>query len=76
MLRLLGKHLIKIQVDVKSTSVVGDEENEILSEFDRCWKENDVVIVTGGLGPTHDDITRQCVVKFFNTELIQNKDSS
>ncbi len=70
----IGEALIKIQVDVKSTSVVGDEENEILSEFDRCWKENDVVLVTGGLGPTHDDVTRQCVVKFFNTELIQNKE--
>ena len=70
----IGEALIKIQVDVKSTSVVGDEENEILYEFDRCWKENDVILVTGGLGPTHDDVTRQCVVKFFNTELIQNKE--
>ena len=36
--------------------------------------ENDLVIVTGGLGPTHDDITLKCVVKFFNTELVLNED--
>ena len=35
---------------------------------------NDIVIVTGGLGPTHDDITRQCVVKFFNTELVKSEE--
>lgn len=70
----IGEKLTSIQVRLKSTSVVGDEENEILNEFDRCWKNNDIVIVTGGLGPTHDDITRQCVVKFFNTKLVENEE--
>jgi len=70
----IGENLTSIQVRLKSASVVGDEENEILNEFDRCWKNNDIVIVTGGLGPTHDDITRQCVVKFFNTKLVENEE--
>lgn len=70
----IGEKLTSIQVRLKSTSVVGDEENEILNEFDRCWKNNDIVIVTGGLVPTHDDITRQCVVKFFNTKLVENEE--
>ncbi len=70
----IGEELIKIQVDVNTTSVVHDDETEIISEFTRCWQNNDLVVVTGGLGPTHDDVTRQCVVKFFDTELIQNKD--
>ncbi len=70
----IGESLVNIQVDIKTTSVVGDDESEIITEFNRCWKNNDIVLVTGGLGPTHDDITRQCVVKFFNTELIQNKE--
>lgn len=69
----IGEQLSNINVEVKTTSVVGDDEECILNEFDRCWKENDILIATGGLGPTHDDITRKCVVKFFKTELILSK---
>ena len=70
----IGEKLINAQVDVQSTSVVGDDENDILDEFKRCFKNNDLIIATGGLGPTNDDITRKCVVKFFDTELVKNKE--
>jgi nicotinamide-nucleotide amidase len=70
----IGTRLIELSIDIKKTSVVGDKENQILNEFKECFKENDLVIVTGGLGPTHDDITLKCVVKFFNTELVLNDD--
>lgn len=70
----IGSTLANMQVFVKKSSVVADQEGEILKEFKHCWESNDLVVVTGGLGPTHDDVTRQCIVKFFNTELVQNKD--
>lgn len=70
----IGDQLINIQVNVPKTSVVGDDHDDIMSEFKNCWAKNDLLVVTGGLGPTHDDITRNCVVKFFKTELIQNDD--
>ncbi|MEJ2618099.1 MAG: competence/damage-inducible protein A [Ignavibacteriaceae bacterium] len=70
----IGEKLADIQVNIKKASIVGDNEEEILNEFSEAWGENDLVIVTGGLGPTHDDITRQCVVKFFNTELVKNEE--
>jgi nicotinamide-nucleotide amidase len=70
----IGSKLVDIQVYVKKSSVVADQEGEILKEFKHCWETNDLLVVTGGLGPTHDDITRQCIVKFFNTELFQNKE--
>lgn len=70
----IGVKLSDAQVFVKKSSVVADDEEEILKEFKTCWENNDLVIVTGGLGPTHDDITRQCVVKFFETELIQSSE--
>jgi len=70
----IGSLLADIQVYVRKSSVVADEEEEVLKEFKECWENNDLVVVTGGLGPTHDDITRQCVVKFFNTELVANND--
>ncbi|MGE5352045.1 MAG: competence/damage-inducible protein A [Bacteroidota bacterium] len=68
----IGEELTKIQVAVSRTVVVGDEESAILGEFTSAFEKNDVVIVTGGLGPTHDDITKECIVRFFNTELEMN----
>ena len=70
----IGEKLVNINIELNTTSVVGDDETSILNEIKRCWEENDILIATGGLGPTHDDITRKCVVKFFNTELIKNKE--
>ncbi|MFZ0454705.1 MAG: competence/damage-inducible protein A [Ignavibacteriaceae bacterium] len=70
----IGEKLADIQVNIKKATIVGDNEEEILNEFSAVWKNNDLVLVTGGLGPTHDDITRQCVVKFFNTELVKNEE--
>ena len=70
----IGSRLIELSIDIKKTSVVGDNETQILNEFKTCFNENDLVIVTGGLGPTHDDITRQCILKFFNTELVLNEE--
>ncbi len=68
----IGKELIENNINVNKTSVVGDTESDIVAEFGKAWDDNDLVIVTGGLGPTHDDITRKCIVNFFNTELVKN----
>ncbi|HEX2865937.1 MAG TPA: competence/damage-inducible protein A [Ignavibacteriales bacterium] len=70
----IGEELTKIQVAVSRTTVIGDLETAILAEFKRAFESNDIVIVTGGLGPTHDDITKTCIVNFFNTELEMNED--
>lgn len=70
----IGEELSKIQIDVKSASIVGDQEDVILNEFERCFNQNDIIIATGGLGPTNDDVTRKCIVKFFNTELIKSEE--
>jgi nicotinamide-nucleotide amidase len=70
----IGSRLIELSINIKKTSVVGDNETQILDEFKECFDANDLIIVTGGLGPTHDDITRKCIVKFFNTELVLNDD--
>jgi len=56
-------------------TTIGDNENEILSAFQKAYASHDVVTVTGGLGPTHDDITRSVVCKFFNTDSIINDEA-
>jgi nicotinamide-nucleotide amidase len=68
----IGTALTNIRIKIKKTSVVGDNKPDILKEFDTAWLNSDLVIVTGGLGPTHDDITIQCVVDYFKTELVMN----
>lgn len=68
----IGETLTQLQIEVGSTSVVGDNEAQIKKEFKRALDSNDVVLITGGLGPTHDDVTRKCVVDFFDTELVLN----
>ncbi len=70
----IGGRLTDLQIPVIKTSVVGDEEDAVISEFTAASQMADIVIVTGGLGPTHDDITRRCVVKYFGTQLTLNED--
>jgi competence/damage-inducible protein CinA-like protein len=70
----IGNLLGEINLTANKTSVVGDNEEDIINEFRETWKKNDVIITTGGLGPTHDDITRTCLVKFFNTQLVKDEE--
>ncbi len=66
----IGEKLSYIGIPADYMMVVGDDEEKILTEFKRATELADVVIVTGGLGPTHDDVTRSAVCKFFDTNLI------
>ncbi len=70
----IGEKLAEIDFEISKISVVGDDEKSVLREFEDAFANNDVVIVTGGLGPTHDDITKKCVTDFFQTELELNQD--
>lgn len=66
----IGEKLTQHQIKIISASVVPDDETIILTEFKKAFSHADLVIVTGGLGPTHDDVTRKCIVEFFETELV------
>jgi nicotinamide-nucleotide amidase len=70
----IGQQLTGLNINVARTSVVGDNEKDIIDEFKTALENYDLVIVTGGLGPTHDDLTRLCVVQFFDTSLVKNEE--
>lgn len=70
----IGSLLTDNQITVAKTSVIGDEEAIILDEFALAWEKADIIIVTGGLGPTHDDITRKVITSFFKSELLLNEE--
>jgi nicotinamide-nucleotide amidase len=70
----IGETLLLNQITLAGSSVVGDNESDILKELKRVHHDNDVVLITGGLGPTHDDLTRKCIVEYFNTKLVVNNE--
>lgn len=70
----IGNKLADINIDIIRISIVKDNENDIIEELDLAKEKSDVIIITGGLGPTHDDVTKRTLVKYFNTELIENPD--
>jgi nicotinamide-nucleotide amidase len=65
----LARKLNEIGIGVAQMLTVGDDMPSILDSFARAWGEYDVVVVTGGLGPTHDDITKTAVCTFFDSPL-------
>lgn len=69
----IGAELFNINADIVKVSMIGDDEELILKEFEYAWNCADLIIVSGGLGPTHDDRTLSCIVKYFETELIINE---
>ena len=68
----IARRLNDIGIDIESMSTAGDSMDPLLGALRRAWDSADVTIVTGGLGPTHDDITRNAVCVFFGTDLVQD----
>lgn len=58
---------------VSKTVVLSDSIDEIIKELDTL-DDFSFVFITGGLGPTHDDLTRDAIVKFLNTELVEDSE--
>lgn len=72
--QFLSKELASIGIDVYHQSVIGDNENRMLEVLEESLKRSDIVITTGGLGPTTDDITKEVACKYFDmTSEIHNE---
>lgn len=69
----LGKELAKIGIQVDFGTSVADVKEHLIFALEQALSRAKIVIITGGLGPTHDDITKKTLVEFFNTELIEDK---
>ena len=54
-------------------TTVGDTEDEILKALGEAESRADITIVTGGLGPTNDDLTKPCLAKYFNCDIRINE---
>ena len=70
----IGELLNNNNYSISSTSVVGDNVKQIADEIDKSLKHNDIVLCTGGLGPTNDDVTLHAITEVFKTELVENEE--
>lgn len=66
---LITERLNAIGYDVRLKAVVGDDIADIASVFERAMTEADLVVMTGGLGPTEDDLTREAVARVLGRTL-------
>jgi competence/damage-inducible protein CinA-like protein len=65
----IARSLNQYGVDIFKTGTIGDNEARIAEEIRAILQESDILITTGGLGPTVDDPTRQAVARAFGVEL-------
>ncbi len=70
----IAEKLTGVGISVERMVTVSDELAPILGSFSEAWNRADVIVVTGGLGPTHDDITKKAVCDFFGTRLVSNQE--
>ena len=66
----IGQQLNKIGVSVYQITSIQDDKQHILNAFKEAQERVDIVIITGGLGPTKDDITKKTIATFFNDDKI------
>ncbi|MCC5919995.1 MAG: competence/damage-inducible protein A [Cyclobacteriaceae bacterium] len=62
----MSAELSKVGIEVIRKSTVGDNEADILQLFAEAEDRADIILITGGLGPTSDDLTKPCLQKYFN----------
>lgn len=71
----LSKELNDIGIDVMYHHTVGDNPKRLTETLDLIFRDCDLVITTGGLGPTQDDLTKETVAGYMNDELVLDENS-
>ena len=70
----IAKSLDKIGIDIHESLSISDDRNHILETFKRLQNQVDLVVITGGLGPTKDDVTKKTFCDYFEDALIVNEE--
>ena len=69
----MARMLTEAGMEVGKTVVVGDSRDDIWQAVDAAMHSSDTVLVTGGLGPTKDDITKKLLCEYFGSELVESE---
>ncbi len=68
----LGRELTTLGISINSSITVSDNQETIINSISKLSEISDVIITTGGLGPTKDDITKKAIATYFNAELVED----
>lgn len=71
----MGVELSNMGIRVLRKTSVGDIESEILQALKEAEERADIILITGGLGPTNDDLTKPCLAKYFNCDIVMNEEA-
>ena len=71
----MGQQLNNIGIWVKRRVAVGDVKEEILNALDEEGRQSDIIFITGGLGPTADDITKPLLCQYFGGKMVVNEEA-
>ena len=71
----LAKKFNELGYDHYHQETVGDNFEKLMEVLEKALSRADVIVTTGGLGPTDDDMTKECVAKFVNRELVLNDEA-
>ena len=74
-LALIGKKCDALGIRLTETRVIPDDEEIIITTVNTCRAEFTYVFTTGGIGPTHDDITAAAIARAFNVEVVRNEEA-
>lgn len=69
----IGNALIESGIKLNSVNSISDQKESILGALQKAHSQANFVLVTGGLGPTSDDITKPCICEYFNTALYEDE---
>jgi nicotinamide-nucleotide amidase len=69
----ISAELDKMSIKVIRRTTIGDQESEILTALRDAEERADIILITGGLGPTSDDLTKPCLAKYFDCEIKMNE---
>ena len=71
----MAAKLNDIGIRIKQISSVSDDSRHILTALAEAANRADIILITGGLGPTKDDITKKTLAEYFNVGMVENKDA-
>lgn len=69
----IAQHLNQVGINIFQITSVSDNSDHIVNSLDLATSRADLILVTGGLGPTKDDITKQTIAHYFNAKLVRNE---
>ncbi len=69
-----AKELASIGIDLFYVTTVGDNKDRVISVLQNAWNRADIILTSGGLGPTEDDLTHECIADFLGVKMQYNQE--